>query len=217
MLFQVAGLVVLGAVIFVALSRQVVRPLAQLGEDARQVARGRIEHHVVGQGAPELVRMGEDVEAMRARIVEELGELVEARAALERQTAELVRSNDDLEQFAYVASHDLQEPLRKVSGFTQLLERRYAAELDDRAKEYIWYANDGARRMQDLINDLLAFSRVGRTTEEFTDVDLGEITDEVLAEIDKMAEGLLSNHVIEDYEVHVEEHSVAEIAQGRTS
>ena len=167
MLFQVAGLVVLGVIISSALTRQVVRPLARLGDDARQVAQGRIDHRVVGRGAPELVRLGEDVEAMRTRIVDELDQLSRARAALEDQTAELVRSNDDLEQFAYVASHDLQEPLRKVSGFTQLLERRYGAQLDDRAKEYIWYANDGARRMQDLINDLLAFSRVGRTTEAF--------------------------------------------------
>ena len=180
-LLQVAGLIVLGVMIFVALTRQVVQPLARLGDDARQVAEGRIDHHVVGRGAPELVRLGEDVEAMRARIVEELAQLSEARAALEQQTAELVRSNDDLEQFAYVASHDLQEPLRKVSGFTQLLERRYGADLDDRAKEYIWYANDGARRMQDLINDLLAFSRVGRTTEAFEDVDLAAVTGEVLA------------------------------------
>ncbi|HKH04667.1 MAG TPA: ATP-binding protein [Acidimicrobiales bacterium] len=180
-LLQVAGLIVLGVMIFVALTRQVVQPLARLGDDARQVAEGRIDHHVVGRGAPELVRLGEDVEAMRARIVEELAQLSEARAALEQQTAELVRSNDDLEQFAYVASHDLQEPLRKVSGFTQLLERRYGAGLDDRAKEYIWYANDGARRMQDLINDLLAFSRVGRTTEAFEDVDLAAVTEEVLA------------------------------------
>ena len=180
-LLQVAGLIVLGVMIFVALTRQVVQPLARLGDDARQVAEGRIDHHVVGRGAPELVRLGEDVEAMRARIVEELAQLSEARAALEQQTAELVRSNDDLEQFAYVASHDLQEPLRKVSGFTQLLERRYGADLDDRAKEYIWYANDGARRMQDLINDLLAFSRVGRTTEAFEDVDLATVTEETLA------------------------------------
>ena len=181
MLFQVAGLVVLGVIISSALTRQVVRPLARLGDDARQVAQGRIDHHVVGRGAPELVRLGEDVEAMRTRIVEELDQLTRARAALEDQTAELVRSNDDLEQFAYVASHDLQEPLRKVSGFTQLLERRYGAQLDDRAKEYIWYANDGARRMQDLINDLLAFSRVGRTTEAFEEVDLAVVAEEVLA------------------------------------
>jgi signal transduction histidine kinase len=182
MFVQVGGLIVLGAVIAAALTRQVVTPLARLGDDARQVARGDLSRNVISYGtSPELTQLGEDVEAMRNRIVAELDQLTAAQADLERQRSELIRSNDDLEQFAYVASHDLQEPLRKVSGFCQLLERRYGDQLDDRAKEYIWYANDGARRMQDLINDLLAFSRVGRTTEAFEPVDLGQVTNEVVA------------------------------------
>src|SRR4029079_2034598 len=104
--------------------------------------------------------------------------------ALEQQAAELTRSNRDLEQFAYVASHDLQEPLRKVASFCQLLRRRCAGQLDEQADQYIEFAVNGAQRMQRLINDLLAFSRIGRVTTGFTDVDLGRVVGDMAAELD---------------------------------
>jgi light-regulated signal transduction histidine kinase (bacteriophytochrome) len=112
--------------------------------------------------------------------VTELTFVTEARQRLEEQAAELTRSNSDLEQFAYVASHDLQDPLRKVTSFCQLLERRYHDALDDRGRQYVDFAVDGAQRMQVLINDLLTFSRVGRLHDKRTDVALDDTLDRAL-------------------------------------
>ena len=101
-----------------------------------------------------------------------------------RQSEELSRSNRELEQFAYVASHDLQEPLRMVSSYVALLGRRYDGQLDDRADKYIHFAVDGANRMQRLIHDLLAYSRVGTRGGELTPTDTAAVLGETLSNLE---------------------------------
>ncbi|MEV0246652.1 ATP-binding protein [Nocardia sp. NPDC050712] len=183
----VAGFVLLGVVMLVLIRRLVARPLGYLKDASSRVAAGDFDHHITVHGPADLATVAQSVEAMRERIVEELAASRTQEAALVRQagdmdaqTVELRRSNAELEQFAYVASHDLQEPLRKVASFCQLLEKRYGDQLDDRGKQYIDYAVDGAKRMQVLINDLLTFSRVGRVNDSSVPTDLGQTLDKAL-------------------------------------
>ena len=169
------ALAVIGGAIAVwrGLHRWVLGPVDALAAQTQLVASGDINRSIRATGPPEIAALGNDVELMRRRIADELSQSLTARG-------ELIRSNADLEQFAYVASHDLSEPLRKVANFCQLLERQYGPQLDAQARQYIAFAVDGARRMQALISDLLALSRVGRTTESFVDVDTATVLDEVL-------------------------------------
>ncbi|MGK2883066.1 MAG: sensor histidine kinase [Mycobacterium sp.] len=165
----------------------VTRPLEALAASCRRITEGNFGERIIPRGPKDIQAIAVDVENMRQRIVDELEASRSARSQLaaqadelDVQAIELRRSNAELEQFAYVASHDLQEPLRKVTAFCQLLEKRYGDKLDERGVEYIAFAVDGAKRMQVLINDLLTFSRVGRLNATYDAVDLNAALDRAL-------------------------------------
>lgn len=201
-LFLALSTVVIGAIVWNRLRRWIIDPLQVLAASVRRVRDGEVDARIGTDGPDEIGELAADVEDLRITLVgqlrrndEDRAELVRANEQLVQQSEELARSNRDLEQFAYVASHDLQEPLRKVASFTQLLRKRYSGQLDDRADQYIEFAVDGAHRMQRLIQDLLLFSRVGRTPAGSTEpvaldeclsgalANLGEVIEETGAEI----------------------------------
>ena len=174
------------------LRRQVVAPIERLVAATDKVAAGDLREPIEATGPAEIRHLSARVSEMRDHMLEDIATAEQAREELDRRAVELARSNDDLEQFAYVASHDLQEPLRKVASFCQLLEQRYGDELDEQGRSYIAFAVDGAKRMQALIADLLEFSRLGRSGRPLVPCDLGALAAEV---VDDFSPALSPDHV----------------------
>ncbi|MDP1717381.1 MAG: ATP-binding protein [Burkholderiales bacterium] len=134
-----------------------------------------------------LTRAKEQTDALNSELMAAQDGLRKSNEELENRvmerTSELSRANEELEKFAYVASHDLQEPLRTVANFSQLLEERYADKLDKDGREFIGYIHSGARHMRTLVDDLLAYSRLGAKALTLSEVDCEKVLREVLEDL----------------------------------
>ena len=179
----VTAVVVMGVAMLVAyflsnaLQGTISRPILLLADTAKGVS----ERQDYSVRAPKLGH--DELGTLTEAFNQMLGRIEEQDGSLRKLITELERSNQELEQFAYVASHDLQEPLRMVSSYTQLLERRYGDKLDEKGRKFVDFAVDGAVRMQQLINDLLEFSRVSTRGKPMRAVDMNRVLAAVRANL----------------------------------
>lgn len=174
-----AGVTSLGIVFAVSTSR----PILDLTKATERLAGGDLEHRVKVTRTDEIGSLANSFNAMSEELERVIREHVQAEKELKRYSGELKRSNEELQHFAYVASHDLQEPLRMISSYLQLIKRRYKGRLDADADEFIDYAVDGASRLQTMINGLLEYSRVDRSGKSLEPADCGVILERAITNL----------------------------------
>lgn len=180
------GVILVLGLLAAVVGRNISRPVTRLAAGAQRVGGGEFSVRVPVEGSDELATLASAFNGMAANLEETTvsrDRLAREIVAREAMGEELQRSNDELQRFAYVVSHDLQEPLRMVSSYLQLLSRRYTGKLDQDADEFIAFGVDGANRMSSMIEGLLEYSRVNTEGASLSDTDLEQVLDEALANL----------------------------------
>ena len=183
-----AGAVIVSCVLVFVLLERGLRPLADVARLTAQIAQGDFSQRIKLTRKDEIGVLAQSFNAMAEALEEREAKGREAEKALARKAEELSRSNTELQHFLYIASHDLQEPLRAVASYVQLLARRYKGKLDREADEFIAFAVDGATRMQALINALLDYSRLGTKGKPFEPTNCEKIVQVALKNLQSVVE-----------------------------
>ncbi len=159
--------------------KQILKSLQKLKKGAKAIASGNLDKRIDLNQKDEFGELADQFNLMAEQIENFIEKERKLANELDEQSVELKSSNEELEKFAYIASHDLQEPLRMIISFLTMLEKNYSPQLDDKAKQYIFYAVDGANRLRQIILDLLEFSRAGNHSHDLEEINLNDLVEEV--------------------------------------
>jgi len=197
--FALLMLIALGVILFIVAWRRMLVPLMQLQKGTQLIAEGKLDYRVGIASRDEIGELAANFNTMAERLKQSYSALERSRdelevkvkertAELQRTAEELHRSNMELQQFAYVASHDLQEPLRTISSFLQLIEKRYADSIGGETREFIAFSVAAANRLQEMIRALLEYSRVQSQGSSFAMVKVQAVLDEAMNNLRKAIE-----------------------------
>ena len=160
--------------------RHIISSLEKIQEGTTAFSSGNLDARIELDDDDELGKLADQFNSMASQLQQQIESERQLKTELEVKAAELEKSNEELEQFAYTASHDLKEPLRMIRSFMELLQKKYEDKLDEKAQNYIHFAVDGSRRMAELIDDLLEYSRINRVYSDIKEVDTAELVNSVL-------------------------------------
>lgn len=173
-------------IVAILVTNRTIKPILELTSATKKISEGDFNLKVENKSSDEIGQLTQSFNLMAQEVSKKQEELINKNEYIKEQADELLaRYNSDLEQFAYVTTHDLIEPLRMITSYTQLLQRRYSSNFNDDAKEYMSYVTEGVQRMHKIINDLFEYSHIRTNESDFEDTDFNEVLVDVLKKIEQ--------------------------------